>query len=270
MSSSPTASAPSIPPSSPLSSVPSDDDSNDELVDVQPSEVEFLNTLSTKIWKKNGNNLVITFKVEIRGKLCVMKVVCDYIHPSAAPIEHSTLILAQFKRDEYLKDYFTIEHRAYQLLKEKGFCKRGLVPKFYGVIQHINVELWPDLHAFRHHKWRPNAVLIEYIPDAEKICLNNFSQDNVNRLCSILAEFHQAGLLHGDPYPRNMMVVQGKLKDRVFWLDFDSSKVVDRQTCSEQVERQLEDEMEEVIGIAEALAIDAKTGILEEALYFYY
>ncbi|KGQ03170.1 hypothetical protein BBAD15_g11578 [Beauveria bassiana D1-5] len=265
MSSSPTASALSLPPSSPLSSVSpdddsedelanvphsSDDDSKDELVGVQPSEVKFLETLSTKRSEKNGNNLVITFKVEIRGKTCVMKV---------------------FKDGEYLPDYFEIEASAYRLLKEKGFCKRGLVPNFYGIIEYINVDLWPDLYDFKHHKWPPSAILIEYIPNAKMISLDNFSQDNIDRLSAYLAEFHEAGLCHGDPYPRNMMVVQGTPEDRVFWLDFDnSSRVEDRKTCNKRQEWAFQAETRAMAAFAKVLAMDAKSGKLEEAWYHYH
>ncbi|KAM0743793.1 hypothetical protein ACQRIT_001107 [Beauveria bassiana] len=230
MSSSPTAFALTLPPSFPLSSVSpdddlkdevahvphsSDDDSKDELVGVQPSEVKFLETLSTKRSEKNGNNLVITFKVEIRGKTYVMKV---------------------FKDGEYLPDYFEIEASAYRLLKEKGFCKRGLVPNFYGTID-----------------------------------LDNFSQDNIDRLSAYLAEFHEAGLCHGDPYPRNMMVVQGTPEDRVFWLDFDSStRVEDRKTCNKRQEWAFQAETRAMAAFAKVLAMDAKSDKLEEAWYHYH
>ncbi|EGX87775.1 Protein kinase-like domain [Cordyceps militaris CM01] len=191
---------------------------------IAPSEVTFLEILQTKVEKKIGN-LVITYKVEFRKKLCVMKVFKD--------------IEAQ--------DTFYTEASAYRLLKEKGFCKRGLVPKFYGTL---------------------DAILIEYIPNAEQIDLSNFSQDNIDTLSEILFEFHEAGLIHGDPYPRNMMVVQGvQTPDRVFWLDFDHSQMINKTCESSQTRLELEKEL--MTGFAKALSEDAKAGKLEKAFYFY-
>ncbi|KAM3538972.1 hypothetical protein ARSEF1564_008118 [Beauveria bassiana] len=218
MSSSPTASAPTLPPSSPLSSVSPDDDSKDELANVPHSSDD-------------------DSKDELVG-----------VQPS------------EFKDGEYLPDYFEIEASAYRLLKEKGFCKRGLVPNFYGTIEYINVDLWPDLYDFQHHKWPPSAILIEYIPNAKMISLDNFSQDNIDRLSAYLAEFHEAGLCHGDPYPRNMMVVQGTPEDRVFWLDFDnSSRVEDRKTCNKRQEWAFQAETRAMAAFAKVLAMDAKS-----------
>ncbi|EJP61760.1 chitin synthase [Beauveria bassiana ARSEF 2860] len=243
MSASPPASAASVlPPSQPCFppfSVPSDDPVNDELVDIQSSDVMFLETLKMKIDRKNGNKCVVTFKVEISNKLCVMKV---------------------YKHTGYW-DQFRTEECAYRLLQDRGFCERGVVPKFYGIIDRIeDVNLWPDLYQFEDDTTPPSALIIEYIPDANKIDLDNFTQDNMDRLCAILAEFHNIGLLHGDPYPRNMMVVQGTPRDRVFWLDFDSSSIEDRTVHDEHAEMLFRQESEEMACIAKAYSADAKTG----------
>ncbi|OAR02973.1 hypothetical protein LLEC1_07108 [Akanthomyces lecanii] len=218
------------PPSSP---VPCDDTANDELVDVQPSDVTFLETLKTKTDRKNGDKCVVTFKVEISNKLCVMKV---------------------YKHTGYW-DQFRAEEDAYRVLKEKGFCERGLVPKFYGIIDRIDVNLWPELWQFKNDTAPPSALIIEYIQDANKIDLDNFTQDNMDRLSAILAEFHSVGLLHGDPYPRNMMIVQETSRDRVFWIDFDSSRIKDRSTLDDFTELLFQREARQVACVAKALCL---------------
>ncbi|KAM3523374.1 hypothetical protein NHJ13051_005135 [Beauveria bassiana] len=231
MSASPPASAASVHPSSqpcfPPFSVPSDDPVNDELVDIQSSVVTFLETLKIKIDRKNGIKCV------------VMKV---------------------YKHTGYW-DQFRTEECAYRLLQDRGFSERGVVPKFYRIIDRIeDVNLWPDLYQFEDDTTPPSALIIEYIPDANKIDLDNFTQDNMDRLCAILAEFHNIGLLHGDPCPRNMMVVQGTPRDRVFWLDFDSSSIEDRPIHDEHAEMLFRQESEEMACIAKVLSADAKTG----------
>ncbi|KAM3528190.1 hypothetical protein MY4038_006034 [Beauveria bassiana] len=218
MSASPPASAASVHPSSqpcfPPFSVPSDDPVNDELVDIQSSDVTFLETLKIKIDRKNGNN-ISTLDTGI----------------NSAP--RSVLI-----------DCFKIG----------TFPSEGVVPNFYGIIDRIeDVNLWPDLYQFEDDTTPPSALIIEYIPDANKIDLDNFTQDNMDRLCAIFAEFHNIGLLHGDPCPRNMMVVQGTPRDRVFWLDFDSSSIEDRKIHHEHAEMLFRQESEEMACIAKAL-----------------
>lgn len=63
---------------------------------------------------------------------------------------------------------------------------------------------------FAGDKLPPNAILIEYIENMQPIGLANFSEDRLKELRQILDDIHHARVLHGDPYPRNMMIVSGK------------------------------------------------------------
>lgn len=58
--------------------------------------------------------------------------------------------------------------------------------------------------------------------------IETYSASRVEKLSDILREFHHLGLLHGDTYPRNMMVVEGQLRDRVLWIDFNCAQVVQK------------------------------------------
>ncbi|PWY80849.1 hypothetical protein BO94DRAFT_602241 [Aspergillus sclerotioniger CBS 115572] len=80
------------------------------------------------------------------------------------------------------------------------------------------LEWSPHLDDFLDDRLRPNAVLLEYIPNLCPIALSKFSENRVQQLHHILLEIHRAGIYHGDPYPRNMMVQEGS--DRVLWIDF--------------------------------------------------
>lgn len=66
------------------------------------------------------------------------------------------------------------EAKAYRLLKQHGFCERGEVPDFHGMMERIDVDRWPDLSDFQGHRLRPDAIFIEYIPNMEAIGLKTF------------------------------------------------------------------------------------------------
>lgn len=58
-----------------------------------------------------------------------------------------------------------------------------------------------------------------------------------------MLDFRKIGLLHGDAFPRNMMVVSGEPRDRVLWLDFDCAYVTKRGKRSKWFEVEIEEEM---------------------------
>jgi hypothetical protein len=121
---------------------------------------------------------------------------------------------------------FRCETNAYRRLKAKGFCKRGVIPDFYGVIEWIEPREWgPHLDMFLDDSWSPSAVLIEYVADMHQMDLSTFSKSRLASLRAILGEFHEAKVFHSDADPRNMMVVSGK-PDRVLWIDFDTAQTL--------------------------------------------
>lgn len=63
---------------------------------------------------------------------------------------------------------------------------------------------------FLEDKLPHNAISIEYIPNIQPIGLSNFSRHYLDQLRDILHDFHEAGILHGDPQPRNMVVSPGE------------------------------------------------------------
>lgn len=61
----------------------------------------------------------------------------------------------------------------------------------------------------------------------QPINLSNFSKLRLTELRLSLDEIHQAGVYHGDPKPRNMMICccsGEQLEERVLWIDFDSAQ----------------------------------------------
>ncbi|PYI04444.1 hypothetical protein BO78DRAFT_449844 [Aspergillus sclerotiicarbonarius CBS 121057] len=203
-------------------------------LDVQPSEVDFLEIL------QESKNSVI-FKVSIHGKLRVLKVYHDRGKSKWDPIDREI-------------NLFLCESTAYQRLKQKGFCKRGV----------------PDLHMFFDDKLPPNAILIEYIPDMRKMDLETFSSSNVNRLRDVLLEMHQAKILHGDPMPRNMMVCSGQ-EGRVLWIDFDSAQTfAEDEALTVGQEKWVEEEVEMMDYFVQGLTEDYDEGRLNRTYSYYY
>ncbi|KAL3259676.1 hypothetical protein ABHI18_005185 [Aspergillus niger] len=114
-------------------------------ITVTPSEIEFLETL-----QESKNSVV--FKVTFQGKPCVLKVYHD-----RGPSE--------FDPPDREVNLFVAQSTAYQRLKSKEFCNRGVIPDSYGIIRNIQPALWPGFGMFLGDKLPPNAILIEYIPN---------------------------------------------------------------------------------------------------------
>lgn len=85
---------------------------------------------------------------------------------------------------------------------------------------------------FLGDKLSPNAILIEYIPNMQPIDLDNFSSQYLRELSHILEDIHLAGVLHGDPKPRNMMIARNQ--GRALWIDFDSAQTFSESLSTRQ------------------------------------
>ncbi|KAL4944399.1 hypothetical protein BDV06DRAFT_187527 [Aspergillus oleicola] len=173
-------------------------------ITVRPTEVKFLEKL-----KESKHSVV--FKVWFQDKICIMKVYHDR-EPSEDDSPDSEVNL------------FVCESTAYVRLKAKGLCERGVVPYFCGLVRNLKSALWTCFDMFLDNSLPPNAILIEYIPNLQQIDLTNFSKGRLARIRQILDDIHEAGVLHGDPMPQNMMISpggQGKQgeQDRVLWID---------------------------------------------------
>ncbi|KZF18839.1 hypothetical protein L228DRAFT_271739 [Xylona heveae TC161] len=194
-------------------------------MDIKLSEVLFVEEL-----KKSDSGCI--FRVRWRGMDCVMKV-------------FHTVVLS-FVPPGREVDNFKCESRAYSRLKAKGLCDRGDIPDFYGTIEQIDPMEWqPHLKRFLNDRLRPNAVLIEYIPNMRRIDLSNFTEERARKLRQILTEIHEAGVFHGDLYPRNMMVQEvDHCAGRALWIDFDCAQTLEVGSLTPRQQQWLEEEDE--------------------------
>ncbi|PWY64404.1 hypothetical protein BO83DRAFT_369340 [Aspergillus eucalypticola CBS 122712] len=220
-------------------------------LDVNPSEVEFLETLKESRYS-------VVFKVRFREKLCVMKVYHDREPNELDPPDR-------------IVNLFISESTAYHRLESKGLCQRGVIPNFYGTIRKIQPADWPDLHMFLNDKLPPNAVLIEYIPQLQQIDLSHYSPQRLDKLREILDDIHAAGVLHADPKPRDMMVSVAEEEERVLWIDFDSAQTfTEFVDLSPRQQKWFDKENEMMDYFVNALAKDFDGGKLNRTISYYY
>ncbi|KAJ5203883.1 uncharacterized protein N7498_004762 [Penicillium cinerascens] len=153
--------------------------------------------------------------------------------------------------------------QAYQNLHELGVCDRGFVPAFYGYIDRLDPSAFvPPLHHFSRDKFKPRAILIEYLPDAERLDCVNYSQDLIRHAVQGLREIHTAFVHHRDIYPKNMLVSGGK----IIWVDFDVATTFGNMSPIEKAYCEYEIELIESFG--KLLDEDQKQGLPPNTKYY--
>ncbi|OGM48836.1 hypothetical protein ABOM_003013 [Aspergillus bombycis] len=218
-------------------------------MEIDLSAIEYVEHIRSSEWS-------CIFRTRWRDRDCILKVYHSIKPSHADPIDREV-------------DIFKCESKAYIRLKARGLCDKGYIPDFYGLIKQINPVEWsPHLTKFLEDRLPPNAVLLEYVPDLQQIDLSTFSIDRIYRLRRILSEIHDAGVYHGDPYPRNIMVQQSS--DRVLWIDFDRAQTFFQDSITDLQRQWLEGEIELVDYFVDALAADFKEGKLHRAWSAYY
>ncbi|KAJ5169290.1 uncharacterized protein N7500_002073 [Penicillium coprophilum] len=232
------------------------------VAEFDPPNIDITNLEFVEIIRQTNN--VFLCRARWQDKDCVLKVFPPYkwerIHPPFRSI-----------------DLFKNESRAYSRLKARGFCERGSVPDFYGVVENIDPEAkgWqPQLKEFHDKtfprgldpKARPNGVLMEYIPDVNILELSNYTETRAHKLRQLLFEIHEAGIVHLDPYPRNMLI-QGD-SDRVLWIDYELAQIFDPEHSEHP--RFFDQEREFMDAFVEALDRDYKLGKYEETRSIYF
>ncbi|OGM47818.1 hypothetical protein ABOM_003282 [Aspergillus bombycis] len=127
---------------------------------------------------------------------------------------------------------FRCELNAYRNLHKYGVCKRGFVPFFYGYIDRVDPSAFaPPLTPFICDQFQPRAILLEYLPDAERLNCVNYSEALCLYAVDGIKEIHSALVHHHDIYPKNMLVVSGS---RIIWIDFDVAMTFDNMSSREK------------------------------------
>ncbi|KAL1863180.1 hypothetical protein Plec18170_000010 [Paecilomyces lecythidis] len=209
--------------------------------DLAPSEISFQEELFS-------SRFSVIFLVIVRETTCVMKV-----HHGRGPGP----FYAPTGRE---KNIFICESSAYKRLHETGLCDRGIVPKFYGVIEPLDPTLCqPHLKMFLNDEYLPTAIFLEYIPDMRMLHWANYTEERKENFLKGIQEIHRAFIQHSDIHPRNMMVVEGDPK-RAIWIDFDRAQTFDMLSLNERQRRWIDFEHEIVKDVLDRMAADAREG----------
>ncbi|KAJ5719070.1 hypothetical protein N7493_007525 [Penicillium malachiteum] len=170
---------------------------------VDPSRIK----ISREVIRSDASSI---FDVNLDGQKCLMKV----FHDNGDPV------YTERGRD---LNRFRCEFNAYEKLYASGVCDSGFVLKYYGHIDRLDpATFYPHLQHFARNKFKPNAILLEYLPNAESLNCVNYSESPFSQAIDGLKEIHKAGVHHRDIYPKNLLLVRGT-PDRLVWIDFDVS-----------------------------------------------
>jgi predicted Ser/Thr protein kinase len=114
---------------------------------------------------------------------------------------------------------FNLEKTAYEYLRAAEV--EGCIPHVYGygcrTLSAWGLPSTPDRDGLY------NAIVMEWIENAEQLSANNVNLDNACRLLKGLSKIHEAGVLHYDTFRRNLLVVPGT--NRVLWIDFSCAHI---------------------------------------------
>ncbi|PWY96197.1 hypothetical protein BO94DRAFT_2299 [Aspergillus sclerotioniger CBS 115572] len=120
---------------------------------------------------------------------------------------------------------YRCESQAYRALQAHGVCGKG-VPQFYETLENLDPSAFElNLQDFTEDKNLPCAILLEWLPDARPLRDLKWSPQRVEPLLAALDQIHQAGVIHNDAYPKNILILQRQEGERIVWIGFDVSIV---------------------------------------------
>jgi tRNA A-37 threonylcarbamoyl transferase component Bud32 len=144
---------------------------------------------------------------------------------------------------------------------QHGLGHQGIVPRYHGEIQHLDVKDYqPHLRRFLDEERPPSAIFLEYIPNMVTILPEHYTKERVESMMRGIRQIHKALVLHFDSYPRNIKVFEND-PEQVIWIDFDRVQTYDADTITERNKTLIEEEEEDVHLFAESLVSSAPTMI---------
>jgi len=126
--------------------------------------------------------------------------------------------LKVFKNDWMVP--YNLETAAYEYLLHHGV--HHWIPHIYGTGVR-SVAQWGLAEIDGDTDGQYYGILMEWIEGSERLSEENVRADHIVSLVRGLVRIHDAGVLHGDPYPQNMLVVPGS--SRAVWIDFSCAQV---------------------------------------------
>ncbi|KAJ5569497.1 uncharacterized protein N7459_008927 [Penicillium hispanicum] len=171
------------------------------LTDIDPSRIKIVRDIT-------HSDASSIFEIDLDGQKYALKLFHDNVNPG----------YTEKGRD---LNRFRCESNAYKKLLAAGVCERGFVPKFYGYIHELDpAAFYPTLQHFGRDKFKPRAILLEFLPDSESLNCVNYFDALYPQAVEGMKEIHRAGVHHQDVWPKNLLLVRGD-PDRLVWVDFD-------------------------------------------------
>ncbi|KAL3434258.1 hypothetical protein BDV09DRAFT_170370, partial [Aspergillus tetrazonus] len=150
---------------------------------------------------------------------------------------------------------FRCESNAYQNLSSHGVCQRGFVPFFYGCIDRIDPSAPnPPLDHFLNDKHQPRAIILEYLPNVERLNCVNYSDDLFRGAVDGIKAIHNAFVHHRGIYPKNILITP----HRAVWTDFDVATTFSEMGPFEKAYCEYETAL--VVNFGELLSEDQRRG----------
>jgi len=123
----------------------------------------------------------------------------------------------------FLKDWTTpynLEITAYAYLRHAGL--KYFIPKVLARGQRT-VSGWGLEDVDGETEGGFYGILMEWIDGSEMLSDENVTLEHAQCLVRGLMKIHEAGVLHNDAFPKNMLVVPGT--GRAVWVDFSCAKI---------------------------------------------
>jgi len=124
---------------------------------------------------------------------------------------------------------FNLEKRAYEYLQHAEV--EGCIPKVYGYGYRTLLE-W-GLAKAKNDSAKYNAIVMEWLEDAEQLSAENITVSSAIQLIEGLYRIHEAGLTHYDIYRRNMLVLPKE--NRGVWIDFSCAHINEKAINAQEL-----------------------------------
>lgn len=140
---------------------------------------------------------------------------------------------------------FEREKKAYAHLVHYGACDKGIVPKCYGWLELSNDDvenilslpgISESLQSLKRDEGLPKALLLEYLPNATRISVDNISLELADAALRSFYHIHASYVVHRDVHGRNILVLEG---GRVVWIDFDAAWTANEIVAEVPIRRQM-------------------------------
>lgn len=127
---------------------------------------------------------------------------------------------------------FNLELNAYECLLHADQVHK-YIPHVYGYGERT-LSQWGVPTELPNDKDLYYGIVMEWVENAEQLSTKNVTVGLASNLLTGLSKIHEAGVLHYDEYPRNMLVVP-EIK-RSLWIDFSCARMNEDKYLAQEMD----------------------------------